>query len=91
MSRFVPDDPFLWYRTALFVVLAGYFVVTGVYTGLRLVALLGGSDPRKRLLRVVISYQLISFRVRPLAGELIQIVVWGTIAGWIWWLHRQWF
>jgi hypothetical protein len=86
MSR---PDPFLIYRTSLFIALAAYYVVTTAGGVWRVVALLRGSDPHRRLLRTYLSYQLVSFRVRPLAGELLQIAFWCTILLVIYWLHGK--
>jgi hypothetical protein len=82
-------DPFLIYRTTLFIALAAYYVVTTAGGVWRVVALLRGNDPRKRLLRTYLSYQLVSFRFRPLAGELLQIAFWCTILLVIYWLHGK--
>lgn len=81
-------DPFGIFRTTLFVALVVYTLVTMGATAWYTIALLAGRDPRKRLLRVYVSYQLLSFRARPLAGELVQLVLWTGVLVAIWWLHR---
>ncbi len=81
------DDPFVLYRSVLFAALAVY---TGLTTGIgawRVAMLLRGDDPQKRLLRLYLSYQLVSVRVRPLMGELWQIALWCLVLLLIWWLH----
>jgi hypothetical protein len=80
-------DPFLVFRTALFIGLGVYTVLTLSATVLQLVRLFRGTDPSKRLLRAYVSYQLVTFRVRPLAGELTQIALWSLVLLFIWWLH----
>jgi hypothetical protein len=84
-----PDEPFYWFRTALFVGLAAYYVLTLAGTVWHVAVLLYGSDPHRRLLRLYLSYQLLSFRLRPLASELLQIVLWSAILVLIWWLHSR--
>jgi len=82
-------DPFGTFRTTLFVALAIYTVVTLAGTAWRVATLLRGTDPRKRLLRAYLGYQLVSFSLRPLAGELLQIGFWCTILLLLWWLHTR--
>ena len=82
-------DPFAVYRTTLFVALAVYTVLTTAGTAWRVTVLLRGNDPQRRLLRAYLSYQLVSFRLRPLAGELLQIAFWCTILLCLWWLHLK--
>ena len=80
-------DPFRVFRTALFMGVAAYTLVTTAGTIWRVVAVLSGSDPRKRLLREYLSYQVLSIRLRPLAGELLELAFWLAILLGIWWLH----
>lgn len=82
-------DPFATFRTTLFIALAVYTVVTTATTVWRVTVLLRGNDPRKRLLREYLSYQLVSFRLQPLAGELLQMAFWCTILLLLWWLHTK--
>lgn len=84
---YVPDDPFDIFRTTLFLALTAYYALTTAMTVWHLAVLLGGSDPRKRILRVYLSYQLVSFRIRPLVSELIQIAILTLILLVLWQLH----
>ena len=81
-------DAFYLFRNLLFVALTVYTVITMAHTAWQVGRLLHGDDPRRRLLRVYLSYQLLSFRVQPLWGELLQIAFWCTILAWLWWLHQ---
>lgn len=80
-------DPFILFRSVLFAALAVYTVVSAGATAWRVAVLLRGNDPRKRLLREYLSYQMFSFRVRPLADELIQIAILCGMLLLIWWAH----
>lgn len=82
-------DPFAVFRNTLFVALAIYTLVTTAMSVARVFVLLRGHDPRRQLLRVYLSYQLLSIRLRPLAGELWQIVLWCAMLLLIWWLHTR--
>jgi len=85
----VPDlDPFEFYRTLLFVFLGIYFVVTTAYSVVRIVDLVRGDHPSKRLLRTYLGYQIVSIRLRPLAGELVQIAALVGLLALIAWAHR---
>ncbi len=82
-------EPFYLFRTSL-------FVAVSVYTGLslfssitRVVGILRGTDPRTRLLRAIVAYELLSFRLRPLTGELLGISLWFAALLFVWWLHAQ--
>lgn len=81
-------DPFLVFRTTLFVGVAVYTVLTTTGTIWRLVAVLRGDDPRKRLLRTYLGYQLATVRLRPLSGELVQLGIWVFVLAVLWYLHR---
>jgi hypothetical protein len=80
-------DPFAVFRTSLLVGLLAYHVVTMASSLARAAAALRGTDPHKRLLRAYIHYYLVSIRLRPLAGELLELAVWGAILLFIWWLY----
>ena len=82
-------DPFAIFRTTLFIALAVYTLVTTVGTILRVAVVLSGSDPEKRLLRAYLSYQLVSVRIRPLAGELLEIAFWVAVLLGLWWLYTE--
>lgn len=69
---------------------AGIIVYTVVAMGLTAVetaALLRGDEPQRRLLRSYLLYLLVSVRLRPLAGELIQVALLAAALGALWWLH----
>lgn len=80
-------EPFYVFRTALFVALTAYTIVTMAGTAWHLARVLRGSDPRRRLLRVYLSYQLLSFRLKPLRTELLQIGFWFIVLMAIWYAH----
>ncbi len=82
-------DLFVLFRTLLFVALTTYTVLVTVSGLRRVVGLLRGRDPRQRLLRAYLGYQLVSLRLRPLAGELLQIAFWATMFLCVWWLHTK--
>ncbi len=81
-------DPFAVYRTALFVALSAYYLVTTAGAAWQVAVLLRGREPHKSLLRLYLSYQLLSVRLRPLRGELLQIAFWGTMLAVMYWLHE---
>ena len=69
---------------------AGIIVYTVVSVGLTAVettALLRGNEAHRRLLRTYLLYLLVSVRLRPLAGELAQIVLLAALLLGLWWLH----
>ena len=80
-------DLFTFFRTTLFIFLGLYSALLLVSTVWRLRALLSGSDSGKQMLRLYVSYQLLTIRLRPLRGELVQIAFWLTMLGVLWWLH----
>jgi hypothetical protein len=85
----MPDfDLFLVFRTVLFIGLTVYFGLTTIITIRTLYGILAGEDPRRRLLRACISYQLVTTRVKPLAGELAQIGFWIGVLVLIWYAHQ---
>lgn len=83
------NEPFIVYRQVLFIALAVYYGVTTVVTGWQVAALLRGHEPQKRLLRVYLSYQLLTLRLRPSWRELVQIGGWTVILLVLWWLHGK--
>jgi hypothetical protein len=85
----MPDfDLFTFFRSALFLFLGVYSLLLLLSTIGRLHALLSGSDARKQMLRVYLSYQVLTIHVKPFAGELAQIAGWLIVLGMLWWLHR---
>jgi hypothetical protein len=81
-------DLFILFRTALFVFLTTYAVLVLISLAWRLRELLGGADQRRQTMRLYVSYQLATIRVKPLRGELVQIGFWLAALGILWWLHR---
>lgn len=69
-------DLFTFFRTTLFVFLTIYAALTLLSASRRTIHLLGGADPRKDLLRLYVSYHLVTIRLAPLRAELIQISLW---------------
>lgn len=85
----MPDwDPFLIYQWALMLLVTIYYTVVTVVAVWQIAVVLRGSDPRRRMLRLYLSYQLVTIRVRPLASELTQIAVWSAALAALWWAHR---
>jgi hypothetical protein len=82
-----PVDPFTVFRTALFAGVAAYTLLTAASTIWRVAVVLRGNDPRARLLRTYLSYQLVSVRLRPLAGELLEVTSWLAVLLGLCWLH----
>ena len=82
-------DPFILFRTTLFVFLGIYTLLTMAGTMWQVLRVLRGSDPQKRLLRLYLSYQLVSIRIRPLSGELLQLGAWAALLLAVWWLHTK--
>ncbi len=80
-------DAFQVFRTMLFIGVTVYTIITTLESLARAVALLAGRDPKRRLLRAYIGYNLVTFRLEPLTGELLQIAFWTTILLILWWLH----
>ncbi|MGD8451845.1 MAG: hypothetical protein PVJ57_08505 [Phycisphaerae bacterium] len=80
-------DPFAIFRNVLFVAVAVYTLVTMAGTVTRVVVILSGHDPHKKLLRACVSYQLVTIRIRPLVGELLEIALWLAVLVGIWQLH----
>lgn len=80
-------DLFVLFRTTLFFVLTVYTLVTTVTAGWHVLRLLRGDTGHRRLLRTYLGYQLLSVRLEPLGGELLQIALWLTMLGVLWWLH----
>lgn len=80
-------DLFIFFRTTLVIFLTIYSLLLLSSTVWRLTALLSGSDPRKQMLRLYVSYQLLAIRLGPARGELAQIAFWLLMLGSLWWLH----
>ena len=80
-------DLFIFFRTALVIFATVYSVLmfsSGIW---RLVDVFGGGDPKKQMLRLYMSYQLLTIRLSPVRGELIQITLWLILLVCIWRAH----
>ena len=80
-------DLFYFFRTVLFLFLGTYTVLLTVGSIGRLIGLLAGDGREKEMLRVYVAYQLLTIRVRPLMGELVQILLLVMALALLWWLH----
>ena len=86
---FTELDLFTVFRSTLFLFLAIYAALTLLSAVWRVRRVLAGTDPGKRLLRTYMAYQVVTVRLRPLAGELLQIGFWSALLVVIWWLHAK--
>jgi hypothetical protein len=80
-------DLFAFFRSTLVVFLTIYSLLllsSGIW---RLVGLFRGSDQSKQMLRLYVSYQMLTIRLAPLRGELIQIAFWLALLALLSWLH----
>jgi hypothetical protein len=80
-------DLFILFRTLLFIFLTIYSILLMVSGLWQVRALLRGDDPTHDMLRVYVSYQLLTIRIKPLRGELARIAFWVAMLGVLWWLH----
>lgn len=84
----MPDiDLFILFRTLLFVFLTIYAVLTLASTIARVWALFAGADSARQVLRLYVSYQLLTIQLKPVRGELAQMAFWAMMLGVLWWLH----
>jgi hypothetical protein len=80
-------DLFIFFRTTLLIFATTYSVLmlsSGIW---RVVRLFGGENPRKQMLRLYVSYQLVTIRLRPVRGELLQLALLLVMLVCIWRLH----
>jgi hypothetical protein len=80
-------DLFIFFRTMLvvFLMIYGLLVLgSGIW---RLTGLFAGHDPGRQMLRLYVSYQVLTIRLAPLRGELLQIALWLVVLFCVWWLH----
>ena len=87
MSRVAELDLFVTFRTAVFVGLVIYAGLSLSATAWQVVAFFRSDDPKVRWVRRYVTYQLVSMRLSPLAGELFQIALLIAVLGTIWWAH----
>jgi hypothetical protein len=80
-------DLFILFRTLLFIFLTIYSILLMVSGLWQVRVLLRGDDPAQEMLRVYVSYQLLTVRIKPLRGELTRIAFWLLMLGVLWWLH----
>lgn len=88
MIRVEELDPFNAFRTAIFVGVGAYTLASLTGTAVHVAAFLRRDDAATRFVRRYLSYQLVTIRLRPLAGELIQIALLAAGLAAIWWAHR---
>ena len=80
-------DLFLFFRSTLVVFFTIYSVLllsSGIW---RLAVMFRGSDQTRQMLRLYVSYQLLTIRPKPARGELVQIAFWLLILGGLSWSH----
>jgi hypothetical protein len=80
-------DPFIFFRELLVTFLTIYTLLVLTSTIWRLKRLFAGEQPDKQILRLYVSYQMLTIRLAPLRGELLQIGFWLVILLCVWWLH----
>jgi len=82
-------DLFDVYRWLLLVILSIYSILVIGSSILGAARAVSGVAPHQRLLRTYLTYQLLTIRLRPAAGELRQIAAWLALLLVIWYAH-QW-
>ena len=82
-------DLFTFYRTTLFVFLGTYTLLLTISSVWQLVRLLAGPERHKEFLRTYVAYQLLTMRVRPVRGELLQIALLVAALGILAYLHTR--
>jgi len=80
-------DLFIFFRTMLVTFLTIYALLVLSSTLWRLTRLFSGEQPDKQILRLYMSYQMLTIRLEPVHGELLQIGFWLLILLCLWWLH----
>ena len=80
-------DVFIFFRTMLVTFLTIYALLTLSSTLWRLKGLFAGEHTDKQMLRLYVSYQMLTIRLEPLRSELLQIGLWLLILLYVWWLH----
>lgn len=69
-------DPLVWFTRAIFLAVTVYYVLWLVVAWRETARLLAGTDPRRRLLRLYVSYCLVTINFQPLRSELVQVGLW---------------
>jgi hypothetical protein len=87
-QAFRQNDPFDVFRTVLFVAVSAYYLAVTVATVVQMTVLLSGNEPHKRMLRSYMAYALLSFRIRPLLGEIVPILFWILALVLLWYGHQ---
>lgn len=80
-------DVFYSFRWILGCALGGYFVLTIVLAVSRLAGALRGSGRTQDFARLCASYAVVSIRVRPVSGELVEIAIWLAVLAFLWGAH----
>ncbi|TWT45085.1 hypothetical protein RAS1_15060 [Phycisphaerae bacterium RAS1] len=85
----VDVDLFILFRTVIFAVVAAQLFSSITAWSLSLARALRGEDPHRRLLRVYLSYHLVTVRSAPLVRELWQIALCIAFLITLWALHAR--
>jgi hypothetical protein len=80
-------DLFVFFRSTLVVFFTIYSVLLLCSSVWRLVAMFRGIDQTRQMLRLYVSYQLLTIQPKPVRGELVQIAFWLLILGGLSWSH----
>jgi hypothetical protein len=82
-------DLFTAFRSLLFLFLAIYAALMLWSMAWQVRRFLAGRGSAKRLLRTYLAYQIVTIRVQPAVGELLQIGFLLMVLLVIWWLHAK--
>ncbi len=80
-------DLFIFFRTMLVTFLTIYALLVLSSTLWRLKRLFAGERPDRQMLRLYVSYQMLTIRLGPVRGELLQFGFWLLIVLYVSWLH----
>lgn len=80
-------DVFIFFRTTLVTFLMIYSLLVLSSTIWRLKSFFAGDEADKQILRLYVSYQMLTIRLKPARGELLQIGFWLLMLFCMGWLH----
>jgi hypothetical protein len=78
-------DLFVIFTNAIFVAVTVYYALWTVTMIRWTQQILSGGDPGRRLLRLYLSYHLITIDLRPLRNELLQLAAWMCVLVMLFW------